>query len=1129
MNRSDSPETNAPSFAEREVARLQVLHQLNLLDTPVEESFDRLTALAARIFQVPVALITLIDAERQWFKSCYGAEYLGVRETARDIAFCSHVVEQEAPLVIHDATLDTLFSQHPFVIQAPDVRFYAGVPLRVQGGAVLGTLALVDFKAREFTAADTKTLADLAELVSYEIAQRQSTVEANRAERRLRTLIDGTSDIITILDAEGIIRYESGAIEPILGYKPDELLGTPALEWIHPDDRNSVGQALGDIAALGEAAKAATFRFRHRNGTWRVLEAVGRGRLDDPNIAGIVVSSRDVTERQQTEEHLRLSEEQLRLALDAGQMGVWKADSIANTLWWSPRMEQAHGLEVGSFDGRAETFLACVHPDDHEIVSRIAHQTDEGREFIAEYRVLLPDGTTRWLEARGVPVFEENRIAHVTGIVADISERKASETLLRQEAAQLEKLTLAQNAIAVAGFDLRNVMQEILKRSLTLAGADSAAILTVNGDSLVLSASTEEYDNAQLSRLIPWGNGSTVENAVLRCNDAQTDARVDSAECRRAQIGSLLAAPLQRGDETAWVLLATATRPDAFSERDEKTFELLRGLCAAVISRALEFGEKQSALLALARSEGRKSAILETALDCIITIDSEGNVIEWNPAAAKTFGYSREETLGQALAEMIVPPELRQAHSHGVHRFVTTGVGPILGQRLELPAVRKDGTRIDVELAVVAIPETEPPLFTGHLRDITARKEGEAALEAARVEAEEQREIAERANLAKSEFLSRMSHELRTPLNAILGFGQLLEMSPLSEDDRESAEQIAKAGRHLLGLINEVLDIARIESGQLSLSVEPVEVGELCHETLAFVRHSATQRGIVIDNQTPDKEHFVLADRQRLRQILLNLLSNAVKYNKEDGEIRLFCVETDERLRICVCDSGIGVPPEKIDRLFTPFDRLDAERTGIEGSGIGLALSRRLAESMNGTVEIDRTSTDGTVFWVELPLVAGVTPEDETAAERPATSDNTANGHTVLYIEDNASNLQLVERLLTLRPGMKLLTAGHGAQGIELAQTQMPSLVLLDVHLPEISGEEVLRLLKADTRTLDIPVVILSADATPRQIERLLKAGAHAYLTKPFDIQMFLRAFDEALGMRASKAETSENEATFAV
>jgi signal transduction histidine kinase/ActR/RegA family two-component response regulator len=382
-----------------------------------------------------------------------------------------------------------------------------------------------------------------------------------------------------------------------------------------------------------------------------------------------------------------------------------------------------------------------------------------------------------------------------------------------------------------------------------------------------------------------------------------------------------------------------------------------------------------------------------------------------------------------------------------------------------------------------------------------------AAVETRTAELREARALAEDANQAKSEFLSRMSHELRTPLNAVLGFGQVLELDGLDADQQESVDHIMKGGRHLLGLVDEILDISRIESGTMTISVEPVEVASALGDVLRLVGPLAAESGIELTSELPPAdEAYVLADRLRLRQVLLNLLSNGVKYNHAGGWVRVTVAPVaDHRLEIRVTDSGHGIPEDKLALLFTPFERLGAELGHIEGTGLGLALSKGLVERMGGSIRAENSVDGGATFAVALQQVdSAVSPGALETARVTGEAQPQFGACTMLYIEDNLSNFQLIERVLAPQLQVRLLPAMQGGLGMELAERHHPDLILLDLHLPDIPGPVLFDRLRANPRTCDIPIVVVSADATDGQVKRLLDSGADDYLTKPLDLRRFL-------------------------
>ena len=413
--------------------------------------------------------------------------------------------------------------------------------------------------------------------------------------------------------------------------------------------------------------------------------------------------------------------------------------------------------------------------------------------------------------------------------------------------------------------------------------------------------------------------------------------------------------------------------------------------------------------------------------------------------------------------------------------------------------------------------------IAGIAEDITQRKLAEQALRESEAAVRAAKEAAEQANEAKDQFLSRMSHELRTPMNAILGFAQLMQLDDLSEDHAESVGRIVVAGKHLLALINEVLDIANLHAGNLSLSVEPVSVHGVATESSSMIYALVQRYGHSLTVKVEDEDDHLLADSQRLKQVLINLLSNAVKYNSSAGTIEINGFRDGDVYRIEITDDGPGISPEKLSRVFVPFDRLGAESSSVEGTGLGLALSRELVEAMGGELRVHSKVGAGTTFSVELPIALerpGVT-EGELAEEPDDDSEMVHIHGTVLYIEDNPSNSDVMRQLLTRRPNVTLYTADSGEEGIQTAFMELPDLVLLDLHLPDISGTEVLERLQADAHTMSIPVVVVSADATRSQTELVKKAGAIEYITKPFEIGEVLGIVDELLSSSVVAAKQS--------
>jgi len=492
--------------------------------------------------------------------------------------------------------------------------------------------------------------------------------------------------------------------------------------------------------------------------------------------------------------------------------------------------------------------------------------------------------------------------------------------------------------------------------------------------------------------------------------------------------------------------------------------------------------------------------IMDNSQDVICTISADGRFVTVSAACEQLWGYTPAELVGREYIQFV----------HADDRAKTEAIAAKLlaGEKVTDFAnryVRKDQQLVDVLWSLSWSEADRIAFCVAH--DITLRSRIEKELREAKDEAD-------RANMAKSEFLSRMSHELRTPLNAILGFGQLLERQSPTEAQRKRVTHILTAGRHLLNLINEVLDISRIEAGNLQLSVEPVNLADALAETLDLTSPMAAEQQIDLTVATsPDDASFVHADRQRLKQVLLNLLTNAIKYTPRGGCVIVsYGLSAPGLMRLSIKDTGRGIPAHMLARLFTPFDRLGAEQSSVEGTGLGLALCQRLMQAMHGVIGVNSNIGRGSTFWIEMPIaespLAKLPAQKRDAAEQAAVSGGQK--RRMLYIEDNLSNLTLIEQMLADQPDIELITAMQGKLGFELATKHAPDLILLDLHLPDLPGWEVLAQLKSDLTTAHIPVVVISADATKRQIDRLLAGGAVAYLTKPIDVAQFYRVLERS-------------------
>ncbi len=550
-----------------------------------------------------------------------------------------------------------------------------------------------------------------------------------------------------------------------------------------------------------------------------------------------------------------------------------------------------------------------------------------------------------------------------------------------------------------------------------------------------------------------------------------------------------------------------------------------------------DISARKQAEEALRKAGALQSAIFNSANFSSIATDAKGVIQIFNVGAERMLGYTAAEMMNirtpADISDAQEVIERAKALSAELETEITPGFEALVFKAArgiediyELTYIRKDGSRFPAVVSVTALRD-EANAIIGYLligTDNTARTLVEAeraqldrALKIKNIELEAARATADKANLAKSEFLSSMSHELRSPLNAILGFAQLIETGQPAPTPSQagSIDQILKAGWYLLELINEVLDLALIESGRLSMSLEPVSLPEVLLDCQTMIEPLAAKRGIRLHFPVFAGPCFVEADRTRVKQVFVNLLSNAIKYNRLNGTVDVtFRAAAHERLYISVRDSGEGLTPTKLAQLFQPFNRLGQEDSDEEGTGIGLVVSKRLVELMGGTIGAHSTTGVGSEFWIELNLAAAHEHDVTavTAIPNPDTASlDGAHVRTLLYVEDNLANMELVAQLIARRTDMRLLRAEDGVRGIALARTHLPDVILMDINLPGISGLQALALLRDDPLTRHIPVLALSANAMPRDIERGMGAGFYRYLTKPIKIAEFMQALDESL------------------
>ena len=838
---------------------------------------------------------------------------------------------------------------------------------------------------------------------------------------------------------------------------------------------------------------------------------------------------------------------QLTTFLDLSAQIFCITDFEGTLVWWNAAFVRTLGYSAEELSGLRLDDL--VHPEDRDVRKAAeAVLAENGEAGLTQLRFCTREGEWRWLEWTTRVDFDRQR---VYGAARDISERRRDEIALNESEARLRAIMkYSPSVIFVKDFEGRYLLV-----------------------------------NDEFSRAAGVPVDAAVGQTAVECWPEDNDAITD----RERQL-------LEDGDSfVSDELRTTVDGPRDFMAsrfiiRDET------GTPFAIGGIATDTTERRGAERALAARDRLLDSVIGASPDMITLMDRAGKIHQISEAESALFGHRHEVFTRSDVFDFVHPDDFDDVAS----LFIRMVTGAVSHLHLRYRARHADGHWVTVDSRAQAVLDGEGH-FAGAVvvsRDITDKLESEQRLQTSR-------ESAEKASKAKSDFLSRMSHELRTPLNSILGFAQLLQMDDIPGQQVDAVDHILRAGRHLLDLIDEVLDIARIESGYLELTLAPVVVTEIVSEALELTNPMAARAEVVIRSSVDPRDGFVVtADRQRLMQVLLNLLSNAVKYNRPGGRVDVTCDPGPSgRLRLAVADTGRGIRAEDIERVFVPFDRLGLEQTGIEGTGVGLALSQHLCERMGGELGLESVAGVGSTFVVELPtpdpapvaggiaggitggiaggITGGITGavagavagggvaveasslqgvangEVRTSGRTGAQSQDTdavsgpgvatiagpggtdatekelsdagldAGGDTgaspgagrvfrVLLVENNLTTLDLVERVLSRRPGTEVLAAMQGGLGVDLAREHVPDMILLDLYLPDMTGDIVLDRLAEDPATADVPVAVIGADAPAQHVRQLLGRGVIGFLAKPIDVRGLLSLVDAVRAARGT-------------
>lgn len=1226
---------------ENEASRLAELQQYKILDTPAEEGFDNLTQLAAQICGTPIALVSLVDAHRQWFKARVG---IGASETPRDIAFCAHAIHGSDLFVVPDATQDERFADNPLVAADQNIRFYAGMPLVTPTGYAVGTLCVIDRTPRQLTADQMNALRMLGQqaVSRLELKRRQIELEHSLAKREqsdrmnadiIRAIERGLEGV-AFLDKDGCFTYMNPVHAAIYGYKPAELIGrswktlytpewisrieqdyfpillnvghwtglvqgrtqsggkiyaevslvlaeqphdparwltstcrdvtehvtsrqqleahranldqaqalahvgswewhvesgaeiwsdeqfrifgyeprtiTPTIETfreaVYPDDRAKVFKAIEDALEQRHPYEVICRIVRPSK---EIRDVLCRGtvmRDADGRPRHAMGTVQDVTEQKVYEQTLRDSIQRLDLATKSGGIGVWDYHVQENRIVWDRRMYELYDYTVENFPGAYEAWADRLHPDDRPSAESSLLAAIEGHgRFEMEFRLVLPDQSIRHIKASAVVIKDErDRAVRMTGINYDITARKESERTLL-ELHNFQQTILFNAPHAMIATSTTGIIQLFNPAAETLLGYSAEEL--IGKLSWVVFHNTEEV--AARAKIFGTELGIELEPGF----------EVFVAKARRNLPNQHEWIYIRKDGTRIPVLLSVTAIRDHTG-----TITRFLGMATDISVQKKAERSRLAAEAALREKEELTRAMIENVVDySIVRLDPEGHIVSWNQGSQRLKGYAEDEIIGRHYSCFYTEEDqgsgkptalLRRATAH--HHAEDEGW-----------RVRKDGSRFWANVVITSLFDHDGRLkgFTKVVRDRTERRAAEARLEqvARNLEARN-RELAEAnqsalsATRAKSEFLATMSHEIRTPMNAIVGMAELLQETPLTPDQANYVGRLSRAAGSLMELINAILDISKIEAGHMALESVPFDLPNLADTIAELMAGKALAKGFeLLVLVHPDVPQGVVGDPTRMNQVLVNLVSNAIKFT-ESGHVMLTVEPARDRstahaLRFSVSDTGIGIPPDKLQSIFEPFTQVDSTTTRkYGGTGLGLSISQHLVELMGGCLEADSTLGVGTTFTFTIPL-----PEAPLVVASQMGRYLDLHAMRLLIVDDNETNLMIVRKHLS-RSGVQLLEAPSGAQALAILddahrRNEPITLAILDYHMPGMNGLDLAKAIRDRQEFSMLPLIMHVSDLQGDDTRRARSLGITSYLYKPLSRRRLMDSLAAALNL----------------
>lgn len=1161
-----------------EVSRLDALAQYTILDTLPEEEFDRLTQLASIICGVPIALITLIDKDRQWFKSKIG---LDTPETPRDISFCQYTINGESLFEIEDATKDERFLSTPLVTDQPNIRFYAGYPLIDPDGYALGSLCVMDREARKLTADQRRALTLLANEVVSQIVSRKKNAEKHKLEK----MFDLSIDLICVVGSDGYFKKMNPAFTLTLGWTIDELLAKPIIDFVHPDD---VTITSNELKKLTTGEKTINFENRYitKNGDYLSIN----WQANPAEITGeIYAIGRDVTEQKKARRLITQIEEHNHSILNSSLNSIVTIDSSKKITFWNQQAETVFGWKKEEVLGK--NMIDLLIPSRYrDMWNNVIDQNSKNEKNLysnqlLELTLLHKAGNEFYGETSITPIVQDG-IRYYSGFIQDISKRKEVERKLSQSTQVLKTILT----------NLRSgIRMEDQNRKLLFVNQHYCDMRNINSEPEELAGT----DGSNASNEAPLFFRDA-ERLLIKTEKTLID--------RKLILGELL-----------------ETLDNHFIERDYIPL-FVNDVFKGNIWKYTDVTEKVRTQNLLKQSEERNLLIMNSSLNSILTVNSAKKITFWNHHSEIVFGWKEEEVLGKVFTDFMVPARNKALWNNSIYQYLSEGRNEFLNKQVELYVVNKAGDEFLTEITITPMTQDGETFFCAFIQDISEKKEAEnlrkiqeekyqnvithmnlglievdnnkiiqyanqsfASISGYEIselvgkniidffdfqdnldiieskiklrqqgvsdiyqipikkksgeqrwltisgapnyddkgnvigsigihlditdqkklesDLEKEKINALKSSKAKEVFLANMSHEIRTPLNAIIGFLRELDKLELTGLQKDYVNNSSIASKHLLAIINNILDISKIESGEMNLESVDFIFEKSISNVITVLHPMLKQKGLDF-NVTTSKEiaNVLVGDAMKLQQILYNLVGNAIKFTST-GSISINCEVVDDstfsqKLKISISDTGIGMESSFVSTIFNKFSQEDIETNRkYGGTGLGLSITKELVELMGGTIEIESEKNRGTTIYLYLNYPKSGT--ENTADLNIIKPVIRLKNISILLVEDNYFNRLVVQNTLQYY-NCEVTEAENGLEAVEILKNRTFDIILMDIQMPIMGGIEAVLIIRNELN-LSTPIIALTANAFKTEIDKCKKAGMNDYVVKPFDEVVLLQ------------------------